>query len=340
MLVFTPDALIRRFLCADMEVLAEICELTGVIDSRLSPSEMDARIGIMEDLISILQPQLTNCTLCPRRCEVNRYQEPAGECGLGVDIRVASVACHKGEEPPISGEEGAINVFFSGCNLHCLHCQNWPISQKRVGSTVTPEELSARILKKWRRGMHSLGWVTPTPQIVGALEAYLLCLRNGFDLPLIHNNGGYENPEVVDHLSHVVDVWLPDAKTADDTQAAKIQGAPNYVIINLQAIAAMVNQVEEGNARAVIVRHMVMPAHLDDSRQVLNLLWDKFGSSIYLSLMGQYFPAFHTVNHGSLGRKLSEEEYNQVIEEARKIGFKQGWVQHYDTETGVLLDCL
>lgn len=263
-----------------------------------------------------------------------------GECGLGAGLRVASVALHSGEEPPISGRRGAVNVFFSGCNLHCLHCQNWPISQKRVGKDVTPRELADRILKKWSRGAHSLGWVTPTPQIVGALEAYLLCLQEGCDLPLVHNSGGYEDATVVRLLAGIVDLWLPDAKTTDPDRAELIQNARNYPARNQSAMAAMVEQADSKQARVVIVRHLVLPGGVEDSRNVLSRLWEAFGKRIHLSLMAQYFPTYRTEGHEALGRKITAEEYDAVIAFARKLGFRKGWVQQSLDEEGISPACL
>lgn len=253
---------------------------------------------------------------------------------------MASVARHLGEEPPISGETGAINVFFSGCNLHCLHCQNWPISQLHVGKQLTPEELAGRILKKWRKGAHTLGWVTPTPQIVGALEAYRLCLNEGLDLPLVHNNGGYEDPEIVDLLAGIVDIWLPDVKTSDSAWGRKVQQADDYPEYNRKAVAGMVRLVESGNAQSVIVRRLLLPGRLEDSRQTLEWLWGSFGNQIQLSLMCQYFPTYQTENDFDLGRKLSEEEYNTIIEYAQDLGFERGWVQNFEEENGLPLHCL
>jgi putative pyruvate formate lyase activating enzyme len=255
-------------------------------------------------------------------------------------LKVAAVAMHLGEEPPISGEGGAINVFFSGCNLHCLHCQNWPISQQRIGTRIMPYQLAKKILSKWKKGVHGLGWVTPTPQVIPALEAYRHCLLEGFNLPLIHNSGGYEKPELIDLLSGIVDIWLPDIKTVDPRRAVEIQGVEDYPEVNFKAVERMVKQVGQGQARAVIVRHLVLPQGLDDSKNVLRTLWDSFEQRIYISLMVQYFPFHHTLNHKILGRRLAEAEYNEILDYARNLGFEKGWVQHYGFETGISPHCL
>jgi len=323
-----------------MEAVFELPTRIRTIDRRLTRSEISARIRRIDSVLSDLHERLDPCTLCPRSCAAHRLNGETGECGLGSELRLASVACHSGEEPPVSGPTGAINVFFSGCNLHCIHCQNWPISQNRVGRILSQEEIAARILKKWRRGAHSLGWVTPTPQIVAALEAYRLCLLQGFDLPLVHNGGGYENPEVIRLLSGIVDIWLPDAKTADPQRGLMISGVVDYPERNRRTIAAMLEQVEDGTSRALIVRHLILPGALADSKRVISLLWGSFQSRIHLSLMAQYFPTYRALDHETLGRRVSSEEYESIVLYAEKLGFRNGWIQKYEVENGIPLHCL
>lgn len=323
-----------------MEAIHKPSLRTQAIDRRLNRSDIAGRLRRIDQILPELRARLNPCVLCPRRCAARRLQGELGECGANAHLKVASVALHKGEEPPISGDLGAINVFFSGCNLHCLHCQNWPISQLYVGRELRPQTLADRILSKWQRGANALGWVTPTPQIVSALEAYRLCLLAGLDLPLVHNGGGYEDAEVVALLADIVDIWLPDAKTADPQRGRMIQTAEDYPQINLRAIAAMIRQVESGEARAVIVRHLILPDASADSRMVLKRLWDNFGDRIHLSLMSQYFPAFRTERHESLGRPLEDEEYEANVAYAQELGFRHGWIQHREDQHGVPLHCL
>jgi len=311
-----------------------------ILDGRLCPDEIAARISRIDAVLPGLRKRLDRCRLCPRQCGARRLDEELGECGLNGQLRVASVARHRGEEPPISGSQGAINVFFSGCNLHCLHCQNWPISQQRVGRIRTAAELAEAILRKWRRGAHALGWVTPTPQIVPALEAYRLCLLEGLDLPLVHNGGGYESIEIIQLLAGIVDLWLPDAKTGHAQRGQAINGAADYPDRNLEAIGEMVSQVKAKVARAVIVRHLLLPDGQKDSRSVLNQLWSRFGNAIHLSLMMQYFPTFRTEGHPSLDRRLASSEYESIVEYARELGFAKGWIQNYEEEDGIPLRCL
>lgn len=323
-----------------MEAVLKAIKLPHRIDSRLTRAEIAERIARIEAVLPCVRKRLNPCTLCPRRCGAWRSRGGFGECGLGDGLRVAAVSRHRGEEPPISGKTGAINVFFSGCNLHCIYCQNWPISQRHVGQSLSPAELADRIMKRWHFGAQSLGWVTPTPQVVQALETYRLCLLNGCDLPLVYNCGGYEDAEIIQLLSGVVDIWLPDAKTADSGRAAVLQGVGDYPQRNMRAISAMMEQLHAGQARAVIVRHLVLPEGIQDSRRILRILRRRFGDRIYISLMVQYFPAHKAIGHESLGRKLREEEYENILEFAKYLGFKKGWVQHYGTETGISPHCL
>lgn len=323
-----------------MEAVLRLPDRTAELGRKLTRGEVSGRLERISSVLPILRSQQNPCRLCPRTCGAPRQGGEAGECGLDDRLLVASVARHIGEEPPISGCSGAINVFFSGCNLHCIHCQNWPISQNRVGRYLSAEDLSTRILRKWRRGAQSLGWVTPTAQIVGALEAYRLCLEEGFDLPLVHNGGGYESSSIIQLLSGIVDIWLPDAKTADTQRSLDVQGVADYPEHNQRAIAAMFEQVENGSARAVIVRHLVLPDGLEDSRLVLTRLWDSFRNRIHLSLMGQYFPTYRTLEHDTLGRELRSEDYDNVIRFAKRLGFWRGWVQQKEVQNGIPLHCL
>lgn len=320
-----------------MEAAVAQNRCSRVDERRLTPLEIATRIARINAVLPELFERLSSCSLCPRCCGARRLDGEVGECGLSGGLRVASVALHRGEEPPISGDSGAINVFFSGCNLHCLHCQNWPISQLHVGRDLGTEDLTLRVLQKWRRGAHALGWVTPTPQIVGALRAYRGCLEEGFDLPLIHNNGGYEDPDIIRLLSGIVDIWLPDAKTADSARGQAIQSIPDYPRRNLEVIAAMVEQTQKGEARAVIVRHLVLPGGFEDSKMVLKKLMNAFGSRIHLSLMMQYFPAFHASDCDGLNRRLTESEYESITQYAWELGFRKGWVQNYEWQNGIQL---
>ncbi|RJP78532.1 MAG: radical SAM protein [Candidatus Zixiibacteriota bacterium] len=310
------------------------------LDRLLTAPEIAARRERLAEVIPLLRERLDPCLLCPRHCAARRTRGQTGECGLDDRLRVASVARHGGEEPPLSGKQGAINVFYSGCSLHCRHCQNWPLSQRQVGTDLTPAALADRILRKWLQGAHTLGWVTPSPQIVPALEAYVACLDQGFDLPLVHNGGGYDDPEIIALLAGIVDLWLPDAKTVSPERAAAIQDAADYPQHNREALEAMVKQVRAGQARAVIVRHLVLPEATDDSRQVLEILWEAFGNRIHISLMAQYFPTYRTENHETLGRQITAEEYDGVVAFARELGFRHGWVQQHGMEHGIPLCCL
>ncbi len=323
-----------------MEAVLQAPAVVREIDRPLSSSEIQARLCRLDMALPALASRISPCTLCPRACRALRRQGEFGECGLGADLRVASVARHAGEEPPISGERGIINVFFSGCNLHCLHCQNWPLSQNHVGHNLSAQELADKILQKWRRGAHSLGWVTPTPQIVPALEAYRLCLQQGLDLPLIHNGSGYEDEEIVSLLAGVVDIWLPDAKTGDSERGLRVQGVHDYPVRNQKAISAMVAQVEKGLARAVVVRHLILPDGLEDSLKVLTRLWESFGDQIYLSLLAQYFPTHKTLYDSALDRPVTWQEYERVVDFAQQIGFQRGWIQENEVDHGIPLHCL
>ncbi len=323
-----------------MEAVLTLPSPSSRLNHYLTAAEISARRDRIHQVLPDLYQRLSPCTLCPRRCGAPRTQGETGECGLTSRLRVASVARHFGEEPPVSGQLGAINVFFSGCNLHCRHCQNWPLSQQQVGQDIKVEDLADRILKKWRGGAHTLGWVTPTAQLPLALETYQLCLQQGCDLPLVHNGGGYEDPEIIAWLAGIVDLWLPDAKTADGERGWQINRVPDYPGVNLLALAAMVHQVQTGSARAIIIRHLILPGANSDSRQVLRRLWKSFGNSLHLSLLSQYFPTYQTLGTETLGRPITESEYKSIVQYARHLGFQHGWVQPKEEVYGIPLHCL
>ncbi len=277
---------------------------------------------------------LRECRLCPRGCGADRLAGGAGFCGARRDARVAAVAIHHGEEPPISGMRGSGTVFFSHCNLACLFCQNYPISRMGVGRDVTEEELGERLLWIERKGAHNVNFVTPTPHVPQLIGAVLAARERGFALPVVYNTNGYESPETIALLDGVVDIYLPDVKYRSEGLAAEASAAADYPAHNERAVTEMMRQVgtlavgPDGIAtRGVLIRHLVLPGRVKETEAVLAFVRDRFGRGTALSLMGQYFPAYRAPGVPGYDRKLSRGEYARAVEAADRLGMGNVFIQ-------------
>ncbi len=292
----------------------------------------------MEDLYAAYE----SCHLCPRGCGAARSQGRRGACGANDKLRVARAALHFWEEPPISGETGSGAIFFSGCTLRCVFCQNAEISSGNFGHEVSVARLAQMMLELAEQGALNINLVTPghfAPQVV---EAVRLARAAGMDLPIVCNTGGYETLETVRLLGEVVDIWLTDFKYASGSLAGKLSGAPDYPQVASVALAEMCASLIRKGARklgddgrmlqGVIVRHLVLPGHVDDSLNVLDLVWDIAGDYADLSVMNQYTPnAACRERGGELARALTEDEYELVLDHADDLGFENLWWQQGGT---------
>lgn len=274
--------------------------------------------------------------MCPRRCGADR-RTGAGYCGCGDGAAVAKTMLHIWEEPPVSGTRGSGAVFFSGCNLRCIYCQNRDISFSVAGRRMSRGELADAFLSLRDAGAHNINLVTAAPYLPDAEGALGIARRRGLDLPVVYNTGGYELPEAVEALSPYVDVWLPDFKYASAALAAKYSSAPDYPAVAEEAIDRMVRLtgppvIENGLIRrGVIVRHLVLPGCRADSMRVVRRIAEKWGGDVKLSLMRQYTPDFAPPGCG-LNRRVTTFEYNSVLEEALRLGL-DGWFQDADSAT-------
>ncbi|MBM4428907.1 MAG: radical SAM protein [Chloroflexi bacterium] len=293
--------------------------------------------GVLEERIGRAYKILRRCSLCPRDCGVDRLAGEKGYCQAGAELTVASWNAHPWEEPPISGAQGSGTIFFSHCTARCLFCQNYPISQLGVGNQVTVQCLAEMMLELQARGCHNINLVTPThfvPQILAALP---LAIGEGLRLPLVYNSSGYETAETLRLLDGVVDIYLPDAKYADDRVARRLSGFLGYVQANRVALQEIYRQVgpelvldEQGLAvRGMIIRHMVLPEGLAGTLQVLTWIARELSPLVHISLMAQYFPAHKAIGHPVLGRKLTDEEYLQALEAFDAVDLERGWRQEY-----------
>ena len=277
---------------------------------------------------------LSACRLCPRECGVNRLEGELGYCGAGRLAKVAAVSVHHGEEPPISGTRGSGTIFFSHCNMKCLFCQNYPISQYGNGREMDSETLAGEMNRLRELGVHNVNFVTPTPHAPQMLEAILLARAKGFDLPVVYNTNGYDALETLALLDGAVDIYLPDAKYLSADLAETASGTPDYARHNEAAIDEMVRQVgflsfgTDGIAsRGVLVRHLVLPGRVGETEAVLAHLSRRHGPEIPLSLMGQYFPAWRADTVAGFDRKVTRKEYDRAIEAASLLGLRNVFIQ-------------
>ncbi len=277
---------------------------------------------------------LKECHLCPRNCNINRYKQK-GFCGQNNNIKVALAKPFFYEEPPISGKNGSGTIFFTGCNLKCIFCQNYEISHQNKGLTITITRLSEIMLELQNKGCHNINLVTPTifvPQIIKAIK---IAKRNGLTIPIIYNSSGYENIETIKMLNGYIDVYLPDLKYYDDTNAIKYSKAYNYFNYASSAIEEMIKQVgpcqfDKNNliTKGVIVRHMMLPGMLEDSKKIIKYL-SQFKERIYLSIMNQYTPTKNV--QGILKNTVTDSEYDTLINYALDLGIKNAFIQEGGT---------
>ena len=274
------------------------------------------------------------CELCPRRCGANRLAGKNGFCGGGKEVKVARAALHFWEEPCISGEEGSGTVFFSGCTMRCVFCQNREISRGEAGKLVSIERLAEIFLELQKKGANNINLVTPmhyAPQITAALD---IARKNGLSLPIVWNTGGWELPESIEAVKNYSDIWLTDFKYFDNSLAEKFSNAKNYFENASASLKKMLEQTGEPvfdddgmMKKGIIVRHLVLPGHTDDSKKVLRWLWENFGDKIWISIMNQYTPLCSEEKFPELSRKVTDEEYDEVVDFAVSLGIENAFVQ-------------
>lgn len=281
---------------------------------------------------------LEKCQICPRECQVNRLKNEAGLCGATAKVKVARIALHNWEEPPISGTNGSGTIFFSGCNLKCIFCQNYKISTKNYGVELTIEELANKMLELQNKKAHNINLVTPTHYIPQIIEALKIAKRKGLNIPIVYNTSGYEKVESLKRLNGLIDIYLPDLKYYDNILALKYSKAPNYFEIASAAIKEMYNQVGlpkfDKNGllkKGIIVRHLLLPEQLEDSKKILKYLYETYQDKIFISIMNQYTPLQQVMHIKELNHKVSINDYNTLIDYACNINIKNAFIQEKDT---------
>ena len=296
--------------------------------SMISDTELHERIEAAYKLLEA-------CRVCPRECGVNRLKnDKLGFCRSGLNPVISSASPHHGEEPPLSGTKGSGTIFFTNCNLRCLYCQNYPISQLGNGAERTPGELACQMLWLQEQGCHNLNLVTPTHFMPQILKALGIARDRGFNLPIVYNTSGYEAVESLRLLDGIVDIYLPDMRYSDDKAALKYSIAPHYPEINRAAVKEMYRQVgnlafdENGIAkRGIIIRHLVLPNGLSGTESIMKFLAEEISRDVYISLMSQYFPAYKANEHKELSRRTTADEYKDACRIMEKYGLENGWVQ-------------
>lgn len=275
-----------------------------------------------------------NCLLCPRKCGINRAIGQTGVCGVSAEIRVARAALHYWEEPCISGKKGSGAVFFSGCSLHCVFCQNREISDGKAGKLISKERLSDIFIELAGKGANNINLVTPGQYIPDIVWAVNDARSRGMKLPIVYNTSGYENVTELKLLDGIVDVYLPDFKYMDSALSAKYSRAKDYPSVAKQAISEMVRQqpgvvIDDATGliqKGVIVRQLLLPGHVNDAKAILKYLHDTYQDSIYISMMSQFTP-IELKDYPEINRTVTRREYERLIDYAIKIGITNAFIQ-------------
>lgn len=289
----------------------------------LTEEELSRKAALAREIIR-------NCTLCPRNCEVDRTAGETGFCRVLDKPLISSYGPHFGEEAPLIGRSGSGTIFFTGCNLGCIFCQNWTISHVMEGNEVTAERLAGIMLELQGLGCHNINLVTPTHQVPMILEALVVARREGLKLPMVYNCGGYEKFETIKLLEGVVDIYMPDFKYSEPEPARKYSGAGDYPRVARDAIKEMHRQVGDltmdagGIAlRGLLVRHLVLPEGLAGTAEVVRFLAEEISKDTYINIMDQYHPCYKAFNTPPLDRRITSSEYEEAVGLAKKAGLKR-----------------
>jgi len=283
---------------------------------------------------------LASCDICPKNCHVNRLANEKGVClTTGENVFLARAALHFYEEPCISGKEGSGTVFFSGCNLHCVFCQNAHISNCEIGKEVTIERLAQIYQELADKGANNINLVTPTHYAKQIKDSILLARKHDFKLPFVYNTSGYEKVDTLREMEEVLDVYLTDFKYMDGTLAGELSHAKDYPEVAMDALAEMVRQKgslkldEKGHAvSGVIVRILLLPGHVKDGKNIVKTLYEAFGNQIWFSLMNQYTPMKKFEKYPTLNRIVTDREYSRFIDYALDLGIEQAFIQEGETQ--------
>ena len=277
---------------------------------------------------------LTKCKICPHECNINRNENQIGRCKSKDTIKIALYSTHNFEEPCISGEKGSGTVFFSNCNLNCIFCQNYEISQLGKGKEISVEDLAEIFIKQQEKNVENINLVTPTSYVPQIIEAIKIAKQNGLNIPIVYNTNGYEKVKTLKMLEGYVDIYLPDFKYYFDDIAKKYSKIDNYFEIVTKALKEMQRQVgkpvfdENGiMKKGMIIRHLVLPNNIENSKKVLQWIKQNLEDYTYVSIMAQYFPTYKAKEVEELNRKLTKEEWKEIEDYVEEIGIENGFIQ-------------
>lgn len=278
--------------------------------------------------------RLKECEICPHACKVNRLEGMKGRCKCNDKIKIAISSLHRYEEPCISGTNGSGTIFFSNCNLNCKFCQNYEISQLGKGREIRIEELANIMLKQQEKGAENINLVTPTMYVYSIIEAIRIAKEKGLSIPIIYNSNSYEKVETIKELEGYIDVYLPDLKYYSNEIAIKYANAPNYFQVATEAILEMIKQVGEAQfdkrgmiKKGVMIRHLVLPNHLQNTKNILKWIKQNVPEGVYINIMAQYFPTYKAKEDSLNNRKLTKREYKEIEQYFYSFNFKNGYIQ-------------
>ena len=278
--------------------------------------------------------ELKQCKICPHNCNVNRLNGKIGRCKCADKIKIALASVHNYEEPCISGVNGSGTIFFSNCNMNCIYCQNYEISQLGKGKEISIKELADIFINQQEKGVNNINLVTPTMYAFQIIEAIKLAKKNGLIIPIIYNTNGYEKIETLKALQGYIDVYLPDLKYYSNKLSIKYSKVNNYFSVATEAIKEMYRQVgtpkfnEDGiMQRGIIIRHLVLPNHIQNSKNILKWIKENMPQDVYVSIMAQYFPTYKAKEDELLNRKLTKKEYKEIENFLYTLDLKNGYIQ-------------
>ncbi len=280
-----------------------------------------------------IEAKLRCCTICPHNCKIDRTKNP-GRCKSTDKVKIALYSIHNFEEPCISGENGSGTIFFSNCNMNCVFCQNYEISQLGRGKEITIEELADIMIKQQEKNVQNINLVTPTSYVLHIIEAIKIARKKGLKIPIVYNTNGYESVETLKLLEGYIDIYLPDLKYYYNDLAKRYSKVDNYFEIATKAIQEMYRQVgapvldENGvMKRGLMVRHLILPNEVQNSKKVLKWIKENMDANIYVSIMAQYFPTYRAKEIPELSRKITKEEYEKIENYLYEIDLENGYIQ-------------
>lgn len=294
----------------------------------------------MKNKLSDYNKLLKSCNLCPRNCHVDRTQGKKGYCKATDKLVVARASLHMWEEPCISGTKGSGTVFFSGCSVGCIYCQNHNIALGLAGKEILTERLAEIFIELQKKEAHNINLVTPGHYVPQIIEAINMSKLMGLNIPIVYNTGTYEKMETLELLNGNIDIYLPDLKYMNENISLKYSNCKDYFSFASRAIKEMVRQVGEPvfdkddiMTNGVVVRHMMLPGYLKDSKNIIKYLYDTFGNKIFISIMNQYTPLPHVNGYPEINKKVTDDDYNELIDYAVSIGVENGFIQEGETQS-------